>query len=51
MRAGQDRRTAVADVAASLGVPKRQAYDVAVRLQATGDDGPGSRFRDFRPTP
>jgi 16S rRNA (cytidine1402-2'-O)-methyltransferase len=33
IEAGADRRTAVAEVAASLGVPRRQAYDVAVRLK------------------
>ncbi len=33
---GLDRRTAVAEVAAALGVPKRQAYDVAVQLRSSG---------------
>ncbi len=40
MGAGVDRRTAVAEVAASLGVPRRQAYDAAVRLGAASA-GPG----------
>ncbi len=33
---GVDRRTAVAEVAATLGVPKRQAYDAAVQLRSPG---------------
>jgi 16S rRNA (cytidine1402-2'-O)-methyltransferase len=33
---GLDRRTAVAEVAAALGVPKRQAYDAAVQLRSSG---------------
>ena len=33
LRAGVDRRTAVASVAGSLGVPKRRVYDAALRLR------------------
>jgi 16S rRNA (cytidine1402-2'-O)-methyltransferase len=39
--AGMDRRRAVADVAASLGVPRRQAYDAAVELRDRSDGEPG----------
>lgn len=34
--AGVDRRTAIADVAAALGVPKRVVYDAALRLKGGG---------------
>ena len=33
--AGLDRKSAVAEVAAALGVPKRQVYDAALRVLAT----------------
>jgi 16S rRNA (cytidine1402-2'-O)-methyltransferase len=33
--AGLDRKAAVAEVAAALGVPKRQVYDAALRILAT----------------
>ena len=33
LRSGVDRRTAVASVAGSLGVPKRRVYDAALRLR------------------
>jgi 16S rRNA (cytidine1402-2'-O)-methyltransferase len=33
LRAGVDRRTAVASVAGSLGVPKRRVYEAALRLR------------------
>jgi 16S rRNA (cytidine1402-2'-O)-methyltransferase len=36
LAAGVDRKTAIADVAAGLGVPKRQAYEIAVQLRAPG---------------
>jgi 16S rRNA (cytidine1402-2'-O)-methyltransferase len=52
--AGVDRRTAVTEVAASLGVPRRQAYDAAVRLRAraAGDgDGWQSGPPAFPPSP
>ena len=34
MAAGTDRRTAVADVAAAYGVPRRRVYDLAIRLKS-----------------
>ncbi len=34
--AGHDRRAAIAEVAATLGVPKRVVYDMAVRLRDAG---------------
>jgi 16S rRNA (cytidine1402-2'-O)-methyltransferase len=34
LRAGLDRKSAVAEVAAALGVPKRQVYDAALRVLA-----------------
>jgi len=34
LAAGQDRKTAVAEVAAALGVPKRVVYDEAIRIRA-----------------
>jgi 16S rRNA (cytidine1402-2'-O)-methyltransferase len=34
--AGADRKQAVAEVAAALGVPRRQVYDVAVDLKSAG---------------
>ena len=37
LAAGQDRRTAVAAVAADLGVPKRAVYDASVRVKRGGD--------------
>jgi len=37
LAAGVDRKTAIAEVAASLGVPKRQAYEVAVALRRPKD--------------
>ena len=33
LASGADRRTAVAAVAGSLGVPKRRVYDAALRLR------------------
>ena len=33
LRAGVDRRSAVASVAGSLGVPKRRVYEAALRLR------------------
>jgi len=35
LQAGLDRKSAVAEVAAALGVPKRQVYDAALRVLAT----------------
>ena len=35
LQAGLDRKSAVAEVAAALGVPKRQVYDAALRILAT----------------
>ena len=35
LAAGLDRKSAVAEVAAALGVPKRQVYDAALRVLAT----------------
>ena len=32
--AGVDKRTAIAEVAAELGVPKRQVYEAAISLAA-----------------
>ncbi len=41
LRAGADRRDAVAEVAATYGVPRRQVYDIALRLRADEQaDGP-----------
>jgi 16S rRNA (cytidine1402-2'-O)-methyltransferase len=37
LAAGVDRKTAIAEVAATLGVPKRAAYDIAVQLRGSGD--------------
>ena len=36
LAAGSDRKTAIASVAADLGVPKRQVYGIAVRLSGDG---------------
>jgi 16S rRNA (cytidine1402-2'-O)-methyltransferase len=41
LAAGDDRRAAVAGVASSLGVPKREVYDAAVRLRAAITEGKG----------
>jgi 16S rRNA (cytidine1402-2'-O)-methyltransferase len=45
LAAGDDRRSAVADVATSLGVPKRDVYDLALRLRG----GPGDRNGGGKP--
>ena len=39
LAAGEDKRTAVAEVAAELRVPKRRVYAIAVDLAAGGDGG------------
>lgn len=40
LAAGVDRKTAIAEVAATLGVPKRQAYEVAVALRQPSPPDP-----------
>jgi len=37
LAAGVDRKTAIAEVAATLGVPKRAAYEIAVQLRSSPD--------------
>ena len=39
LAAGDDRKAAVAAVAADLGVPKRRVYDIALGLKRAGADG------------
>jgi 16S rRNA (cytidine1402-2'-O)-methyltransferase len=38
LAAGVDRKTAIAEVAATLGVPKRSAYEIAVQLRQRPED-------------
>jgi 16S rRNA (cytidine1402-2'-O)-methyltransferase len=39
LAAGEDSKAAVAEVASALGVPKREVYDVAVRLRRSAESG------------
>jgi 16S rRNA (cytidine1402-2'-O)-methyltransferase len=39
LAAGDDRKAAVAEVASALGLPKREVYDVAVRLRRAAGSG------------
>jgi 16S rRNA (cytidine1402-2'-O)-methyltransferase len=39
LAAGDDRKAAVAEVASALGVPKREVYDLAVRLRRSAESG------------
>jgi 16S rRNA (cytidine1402-2'-O)-methyltransferase len=42
---GEDRKVAVAEVASSLGIPKREVYDAAIRLRAANAAGKGGAAR------
>jgi 16S rRNA (cytidine1402-2'-O)-methyltransferase len=42
---GEDSKAAVAEVASSLGIPKREVYDAAIRLRAANTAGKGGGAR------
>jgi 16S rRNA (cytidine1402-2'-O)-methyltransferase len=42
---GEDRKAAVAEIASSLGIPKREVYDAAIRLRAGNTAGKGGAGR------
>jgi 16S rRNA (cytidine1402-2'-O)-methyltransferase len=42
---GEDRKAAVAEIASSLGIPKREVYDAAIRLRAGNRAGKGGAGR------
>ncbi|MDQ1393068.1 MAG: hypothetical protein QOF30_2045, partial [Acidimicrobiaceae bacterium] len=43
LAAGDDRKAAVVAVTATLGVPRRRVYDVAVALRKSGGEPGGAR--------